>query len=57
MQEKLLQIAKQNEPVLVVRKLDHLGKEILAELSLFNGDLHLPDVMTLQALGDGVVFE
>ena len=48
---------KHNENVLVVRKLSHLGKEILAELLLFNGDLHLPDVMTLQDLGDEVVFK
>ena len=48
---------KHNEPVLVVRKLSHLGKDILSELSAFNGELHLPDVMTLQDIGDRVVFK
>ena len=48
---------KHNEPVLVVRKLSHLGREILSELSAFKGELHLPDVMTLQDIGDRVAFK
>ncbi len=48
---------KQNEPVLVVRKLSHLGGDVLSELSAFNGELHLPDVKTLQDIGTSVTFK
>lgn len=47
----------QSEPVLVVRKVSHLGRDILSELLAFNGDLHLPDVMTLQDIGDKLAFK
>ena len=47
---------KQNEPVLVVRKLSHLGADVLSELSAFNGELHLPDVIMLQDIGASVTF-
>ena len=48
---------KQGESVLVVRKLTHLSRDILSELLAFNGNLHLPDVMTLQDIDNKVAFE